>query len=51
MTPIEEQRFYEDLAAVRRRQRRRETGQMLAWSLMLGVLLVVLASAWFGVAP
>jgi hypothetical protein len=42
---------YEDIAEVRRRQRRRETGQMLAWSLMLGVLLVVLSCAWFGIIP
>jgi hypothetical protein len=36
---------------IRGSQAARELGQLLAWSLMLGVLLLVLASAWFGVAP
>lgn len=30
---------------------RRETGQLIAWSLMLGVILTTLAAAWFGVIP
>jgi hypothetical protein len=48
---VREGRLYDELAEVRRRQRRRETGQLIAWSLMLGVLLVVLSCAWFGIIP